>query len=235
MSSLCAVQSDLRALLEAAVGTPTQRLIAILEAAGITATAELAKLIGIGKRAVKLARQEMRGGITLPPVKQDSQGRESRFPQEGNQASPSRPRVEGYNKPIYQEPTVYKEDSTPFIPLHKSRAEKSEKGADAGDRVAMRDGKLWLCPALRSFWIGQFGDDESEVELALLQAAGWVQPNSSRPLEAQVSAQLARYARERRERGLRYAARARQPAPVPRRSALDILHEMVAREARDAS
>jgi hypothetical protein len=46
--------------------------------------------------------------------------------------------------------------------------------------------------------------------LALVEAAAYVQANSSRPLLVQVRAQLARRARDKRERDARYAAAARE-------------------------
>jgi len=72
-------------------------------------------------------------------------------------------------------------------------------------RVTFENGRLGLCEDLRAFWLQRFGDEEL-LDLALIQAAGYVQVNSSRPLEAQVSAQLARRAADKRDRDARYAA-----------------------------
>jgi len=113
MSSLCAVQSDIRAILEAAVGTPTQRLIAILEAAGITATAELAKLIGVCDRAVRKARNSSSSGTTVPPRNSSSAQTGTPVPPEGVA------RVEDNNITNNLEPTVV--DSKKLPPPRTSR------------------------------------------------------------------------------------------------------------------
>jgi hypothetical protein len=55
-----------------------------------------------------------------------------------------------------------------------------------------------------------FGGDSGALDLALVEAAAYVQANSSRPLLVQVRAQLARRARDKRERDARYAAAARE-------------------------
>jgi hypothetical protein len=81
-------------------------------------------------------------------------------------------------------------------------------------KVEFENGKLTLFNGLRQFWVDEFGGDEKRLDLALTQAAGYVQPNSSRPLEAQVSSQLAKIAAEKRDRDARYlaAAAANKPA-----------------------
>lgn len=74
-------------------------------------------------------------------------------------------------------------------------------------RVTLKNGKIVLCKEVRDEWVAEFGD-EKDLDLALITAANYVQVNSSRPLEAQVSAQLARVVREKREKDKRYAAAA---------------------------
>lgn len=58
---------------------------------------------------------------------------------------------------------------------------------------------------MRAYWLDRFEGDAERLELGLIQAAGFVQPNSQRPLEAQVSSQLARQCSEKRDRDKRYA------------------------------
>ncbi len=70
-------------------------------------------------------------------------------------------------------------------------------------RVTYENGRLQLHNGLEQFWLGMFGDPEM-LDLALIQAAGYVQPNSRKPLEAQVSAQLARKLADKREKDARY-------------------------------
>lgn len=73
-----------------------------------------------------------------------------------------------------------------------------------GERITFENGRLELKNGLRQFWLEKFGDEEL-LDLALIQAAGYVQPNSMKPLEAQVSAQLARKIADKRDKDARYA------------------------------
>jgi hypothetical protein len=83
--------------------------------------------------------------------------------------------------------------------------EKTISFAPADDqRVTFEKGELQLFNGVRQFWLNEFGDEHA-LNLALKQAAGYVQPNSMRPLEAQVSSQLARMARDKRDKDTRYA------------------------------
>jgi uncharacterized protein YdaU (DUF1376 family) len=88
-------------------------------------------------------------------------------------------------------PTPSPIESNPLIP------------PDPYDRCAFVAGELVLRNGLKAFWLDQFGGDEIRLDLALKQAAGYVQENSRRPLEAQVSAQLGRIAGDRHDRDRR--------------------------------
>ena len=90
------------------------------------------------------------------------------------------------------EPEPYKKVSNPPLP-------PSQHGA------AFENGRLVLFNGTKQFWLEQFGGDEKKLDLALLEAGGYVQPNSSRPLEAQVGAQLARKVRDKLDKDERYA------------------------------
>lgn len=72
------------------------------------------------------------------------------------------------------------------------------------DRVTFENGRLELKNGLKQFWLEQFGDEQL-LNLAVIQAAGYVQINSSKPLEAQVSAQLAKTMRDKLDKDARYA------------------------------
>ena len=78
----------------------------------------------------------------------------------------------------------------------------------AGATIDAR-GTITLHNGTGAHWLAKFGGDEERLALALEQAAGWVQPNSSRPLEAQVGSQLAKQLAEKRDRDDRYAAAAK--------------------------
>ena len=76
-----------------------------------------------------------------------------------------------------------------------------------GDRATFENGQIILDESLRAFWLERFEGDSERLDLALIQAAGYVQPNNrSKPLEAQVGAQLARAVSEKRDRDKRYEA-----------------------------
>lgn len=78
--------------------------------------------------------------------------------------------------------------------------------------VLFEDGRLTLMNGMRVTWLEEFGGSEKDLNLALLQATPYVQPNSGRPLDVQVSGQLARIVREKRDKDARYAAAATKAA-----------------------
>jgi uncharacterized protein YdaU (DUF1376 family) len=65
----------------------------------------------------------------------------------------------------------------------------------------------------RKYWLDKFGDNE-RLDLALIQAAGYILPNSRQPLAKQVRAQLARAAGDKIDRDQRYAAAAQAKPAV---------------------
>lgn len=80
------------------------------------------------------------------------------------------------------------------------------------DRAIFENGKITLRDDLKREWLEEF-KTEDELELALKQAAAFIQPGTRKPMEALVSAQLARMARIKRETDRRYQqARESKPA-----------------------
>jgi hypothetical protein len=77
------------------------------------------------------------------------------------------------------------------------------------------NGRLTLVNGERSFWLKKFDGDSERLDLALIQAAGYVQPNSSRPLQAQVAAQLSKICAEKVDRDQRYNRAARANGKQP--------------------
>lgn len=74
-------------------------------------------------------------------------------------------------------------------------------------RIEWQNGRLVLFNGCRQFWLERFDGDARRLDLALAQAAGYIQPNDRlRPLEAQVGAQLARIAGDRHDKDRRYAS-----------------------------
>jgi hypothetical protein len=111
----------------------------------------------------------------------------------------SRARMEG----LPSEVVIYQGDNPPLSPLPTF--------GHAGS-VAFENGRLTLLNGLRQYWLDRFGGDAERLDLALIQAAGYVQENTRRPLEAQVSAQLARACADKLDRDKRYAAAAQRGA-----------------------
>jgi hypothetical protein len=61
-----------------------------------------------------------------------------------------------------------------------------------GHSVEFSNGKLKLLNGEHARWLHEFGGDERRLDLALIQIAPYLQPNTRRPLLAQVESQLAR-------------------------------------------
>lgn len=87
-----------------------------------------------------------------------------------------------------------------YIPLDSSLKKEEES-------VRLEEGKLKCSAKYRAEWKG-LGIDGPSLDLALVQILPYVQENSRRPLEAQVSSQLARIARDKRDKDQRYASAA---------------------------
>jgi len=66
-------------------------------------------------------------------------------------------------------------------------------------------GTIVLTNGTRAKWVETFGSDE-RLELALIAAAPYIEPNSTRPLLVRVEAQLARQAADLKDRDRRYQA-----------------------------
>lgn len=82
--------------------------------------------------------------------------------------------------------------------------------AEEETRVYFHNEQIKLCDELNQLWLKQFDGQQDDLNLALIQIAAYVQPNNrTRSLEAQVSSQLARIVRDRKEKDKRYAAAAK--------------------------
>jgi uncharacterized protein YdaU (DUF1376 family) len=88
---------------------------------------------------------------------------------------------------------------------------KPPEGA-SDERVSIVDGRVVLFNGLRQFWVDEWGGDEKGLDLALIEVSGRIQKSGSRPLEAQVSSQLARRVADKRDQDKRYQAAAKANA-----------------------
>jgi hypothetical protein len=72
------------------------------------------------------------------------------------------------------------------------------------------DGRaITLVNGERAAWLSKFGGDEERLDLALVQAANFIQPNNrTKSLLVQVRAQLSRAVADKRDRDMRYAVAA---------------------------
>jgi biotin operon repressor len=61
----------------------------------------------------------------------------------------------------------------------------------------------------RADWLKRFDGDDERLDLALAQAANFIQPNARKSLLVQVRAQLSRAVADKRDRDMRYAAAAK--------------------------
>ena len=81
--------------------------------------------------------------------------------------------------------------------------------------VSFENGWIVLRDAEHAYWLAEFGRDHARLELALTQAANYVQPNSRKPLLVQVRSQLARQLADKKDRDGRHtkAVEANKPRP----------------------
>lgn len=111
--------------------------------------------------------------------------------------------------------TLEKDDTREREPI--VRKDQWGRPIEGPDADVLFDGtRLELVNGLKAEWLERFSGDERRLDLALKQAAGYIQRNSSKPLAAQVGSQLARIVAEKQDRDERYVkAATAKPAPKP--------------------
>ena len=108
--------------------------------------------------------------------------------------------IEG-NIPTFEKPNMTANDvGTEF--WKKALNPPSEQG----EPMAVVDGAVKLFNGTRTKWLEEFDGDAKALDLALIEIAHDVQPNSPRPLTAQVEKHLARIVRNERQQSKRYAS-----------------------------
>ncbi len=105
-----------------------------------------------------------------------------------------------------------------------------------GEDIVFRDGRVSLLNGSLSYWLERFGNDVERLELALIEAAGGVQPASRQPVKLQVERQLARFARDKLDKDQRYerAAKSKKAdgSNTPRAARRNPIMDMASRIAR---
>lgn len=71
--------------------------------------------------------------------------------------------------------------------------------------IEVVDGSVRLVNGTRAEWLKRFGGDEEALDLAVMEAAGGLQPNSKKPIKPQIERVLAKIVRESRDKDKRYA------------------------------
>lgn len=110
------------------------------------------------------------------------------------------------------------------------------KEPEPHDDVQFVDGIVVLLNGTRNEWLLQFQGDEADLNLALIEIAAEIQPNSSIPVKAQVARKLAQMTRKRREQDKRYAAAAASKGGKPRHADdLAAKRERIRKHAEEAA
>jgi hypothetical protein len=82
--------------------------------------------------------------------------------------------------------------------------------------IEVVDGSVRLVNGTRAEWLRRFGGDEEALNLAVMEAAGGLQPNSKKPIKPQIERVLAKIVRESRDKDKRYAKAAEKNRSEPR-------------------
>jgi hypothetical protein len=178
-------------------GTPTAKLIAVLIASGITDNKTLADIIGVKVRAIQCARRATECAQLNAHAQYNAP--------KAQQVAPNATECAQLNAPLAR---AYKESPSEIVITKKDSPLTPQGGFDDphnSEGVELdANGRVTLVNGVRQFWLDQFGGDVERLSLALLQVS--VQPNSRRPIRAQVESQLARQASQRRDQDARYSA-----------------------------
>jgi len=178
------------------------KLVAILEAFGVTERDEVEAILEAkpstireAKAALKIQRQKSSAGNPAPEIQRSADA------SAGNPAQT--PEIQRQNSSVPRAHATKELPSGVVIPIGFSKSPLPPK-LDSAEPVALVNGRLEVSGSFRTEWLNIFGDDEPRFDLALIEVAGRVQVNSSRPLAAQVGSQLARIAADKRDRDARY-------------------------------
>lgn len=241
----------MRDLLESLTGkglSSTAKLIAILEASGVVDRAEIERIteckastVRENVRALRIAgnpspesdgnpsameiqRQKSITSDGNPSHRQKSSaGNPSNDVQRWNSiASPARgvvpnPTTVEVGNTLTKSPTPIPPYSPPLVPSPSRKCDPDGVTWDANSKTILLD------DGNRAFWLDLFEGDAARLDLALIEAAGSIQPNSRQLLALQVGRSLSRIVADRKDRDRRYAnaAAAKQASPAQPRMDLN--------------
>lgn len=171
-------------------GSPSAKLAAILMHLGINDRDEIASKLGRSPSSMGRIMAEAKRIVCAKSQNCTSQNGENAHAKLQNCTSkPSRTRAQ-------KESPIGDSYTSNVISFYDPDAKRCwiEKETD----------KLRLCDELYNYWSDKFGSAEF-LDLALIQAKPYIQPKSGRPLETQVSAQLARNLQNKLQGDKRYS------------------------------
>lgn len=240
----------MRDLLESLTGkglSSTAKLIAILEASGVVDRAEIERLTECKASTVRENVRALRNAGNPSPGSDGNPSaleiqRQKSIASDGNPAhrqkssagNPSND-VQRWNsiaspaRGVVPNPTTVECVSTqdrspsplpPYSPPIPSSPRKCDPDGvtwDANSKTILLD------DGNRAFWLDLFEGDAARLDLALIEAAGSIQPNSRQLLALQVGRSLSRIVADRKDRDRRYAnaAAAKQASPAQPRMDLN--------------
>jgi hypothetical protein len=213
MQNLVNVQGEIKASM---ISNPAKLLAGYMAATGETNAKIIAAALGIPLRTVQRLKLEVataHANSANDAINGASENANSAI--SGVSEAPKAPDMAFSASRVEEKLLPPKLEETPVSknPLYPPNVIAMPGYATQDERCQWANGGIILTGDLQTFWLREFDGDERGLDLALKQAAGYVQPqNRCKPLEAQVSAQLARIVGDRRDRDRRYAAAATQKA-----------------------
>lgn len=224
----------------AAGGNSMAQLIIALEALGATGRDAIAEITGKSIRMVQKTAKQIRALECANPSAPRTPVREPECaaanpgsrnePRCANPSARREPECASPARGVVPNPTTVEVISTqdrspsplpPYSPpIPSSPSRKCDPDGvtwDANSKTILLD------DGNRAFWLDMFEGDAARLDLALIEAAGSIQPNSRQPLALQVGRSLSRIVADRKDRDRRYAkaAAAKQASPAQPRMDLN--------------
>ncbi len=232
LSSSQAAVEKIRAV-AAAGGNSMAQLIVALEALGVEGRDAIAVITGKSARMVQKTTKQLRELECANPSAPRTRVREPECAtanpgardeprcanpsarREPECASPARgvvpnPTTVEVGNTLKNSPTPIPPYSPPLVPSPSRKCDPDGVTWDASSKTILLDA------GNRAFWLGLFEGDADRLDLALIEAAGSVQPNSRQLLALQVGRSLSRIVADRKDRDRRYAKAAASKRDAPR-------------------